>query len=129
MVATTERQPLTPKQRRIFEYIQSYIDRHRYSPSIREVAAAHGISSPNGVVCHLAAIEKKGYITRVHGNRTRAACRTITVIAESAAQITVSDRGNKVVVRANGPVTFSRADWVAWLRDNLARAGETGGAK
>ena len=35
-----------------------------YGPTVREIGAEFGIRSPNGVMCHLKALEKKGLITR-----------------------------------------------------------------
>jgi repressor LexA len=35
-----------------------------YSPTVREIARAMSIKSPNGVVVHLEALEKKGWIRR-----------------------------------------------------------------
>lgn len=132
MVATQERKPLTPKQRSIFEYIKRYIDRHKYPPTLREIASAHGITSTNGVVCHLRPLEAKGYIARAHGDHTRALARSITIVQdepEPGPHIRVTNCGRLVTVDAAGPVTFTQAEWVEWLRGELARAGETGGAK
>ena len=54
----------TPKQQKIFEYIRSYIEENGYPPAIRDIGKAFGIVSPNGVMCHLRALQKKGYIHR-----------------------------------------------------------------
>lgn len=35
-----------------------------FQPSIREIGKKFGINSPNGVECHLRALEKKGFIKR-----------------------------------------------------------------
>jgi repressor LexA len=37
---------------------------HGYPPTIRDIGGAFGITSPNGVMCHLRAMAAKGYITR-----------------------------------------------------------------
>lgn len=55
---------MTTRQRAIFEFIQDLIQRRGYGPTIREIADAFDIASPNGVVCHLKALEKKGLIRR-----------------------------------------------------------------
>jgi repressor LexA len=44
--------------------IAKYIKRHGYAPSVRDCGEAMGICSPNGVCCHLKALEKKGWILR-----------------------------------------------------------------
>jgi repressor LexA len=62
---------LTDKQRQIFEYIAREIEQRGYPPSIRDIGDAFGIKSPNGVMCHLKALEKKGLIKR-EGKHARA---------------------------------------------------------
>jgi len=59
---TTEPRPLTDRQREVLDFIKA--NRVFYGPTVREIAAALSISSPNGVVCHLDALQKKGYIRR-----------------------------------------------------------------
>lgn len=55
---------LTEKQRQIYEFIRERIENRGYGPSIREICDAFNIKSPNGVMCHLKALVKKGMITR-----------------------------------------------------------------
>ena len=55
---------LTPQQNRVFQFILSHMQTHNNPPTIREIAAEMGFKSPNGVVGHLKAIERKGLITR-----------------------------------------------------------------
>ena len=55
---------LTNKQQVIFDFIRSRIEQEGYGPTIREIADEMGFSSPNGVICHLTALEKKGLIHR-----------------------------------------------------------------
>lgn len=55
---------LTDKQRRILQYIASFIEDVGYPPSIREIGDHFQISSLRGVTVHLDALEKKGYIDR-----------------------------------------------------------------
>jgi repressor LexA len=63
--------PLTAKQQQIYDLICSRIDERGYPPTIREIGSAFDILSPNGVMCHLKALEKKGFIVR-DGNSARA---------------------------------------------------------
>ena len=67
----SEATALTDKQRRIYEFICSEIETRGYPPSIRDIGQAFEIVSPNGVMCHLKALEKKGYIKR-EGKHARA---------------------------------------------------------
>jgi SOS-response transcriptional repressor LexA len=53
---------LTPRQAEILEFIRDSIARNHYAPTIREIMAHVGLATPNGVVCHLKALAKKGCI-------------------------------------------------------------------
>jgi len=55
---------LTPRQREIYEFVKDNIMNRGYGPTVREIGDEFGIKSPNGVMCHLRALEKKGLITR-----------------------------------------------------------------
>jgi len=55
---------LTPRQREIYDFIRSKIESRGYGPTVREIGEAFKIRSPNGVMCHLKALEKKGLIER-----------------------------------------------------------------
>lgn len=70
-----DRPPLTRRQQQLLGFIIDQIRRRGYSPSIREIGKAHGINSPNGVMCHIHVLEQKGYIRR--GEVT---ARSITVV-------------------------------------------------
>jgi repressor LexA len=55
---------LTDRQRVVYEFIRDKIRNRGYGPTVREIGEQFHISSPNGVMCHLKALEKKGLITR-----------------------------------------------------------------
>jgi repressor LexA len=55
---------LTERQREIYEFIRLKIENRGYGPTVREIGEAFKIKSPNGVMCHLKALEKKGLIKR-----------------------------------------------------------------
>jgi repressor LexA len=55
---------LTPRQREIYDFLKDKIVNRGYGPTVREIGSHFGIRSPNGVMCHLKALEKKGLITR-----------------------------------------------------------------
>jgi repressor LexA len=77
--------PLTDKQNEIFVFISSYIQEHGYPPAIRDIGKAFDISSPNGVMCHLRALQKKGYIHRDEKSETQGGrARAITIPGVSA---------------------------------------------
>ncbi len=80
---------LTQKQKKVYEFIRDKIRHRGYGPTVREIAREFDIHSPNGVVCHLKALEKKGFITR-EPNMSRA----IELSAES-----INDRSLPLVGR------------------------------
>jgi repressor LexA len=55
---------LTERQRDIYAFIRDRIEDRGYGPTVREIGQAFDIRSPNGVMCHLKALEKKGLIKR-----------------------------------------------------------------
>lgn len=55
---------LTERQREIYEFIRDKIEGRGYGPTVREIGGAFDIKSPNGVMCHLKALEKKKLIIR-----------------------------------------------------------------
>jgi repressor LexA len=55
---------LTERQREIYEFIRTKIESRGYGPTVREIGTHFGIKSPNGVMCHLKALENKGLIKR-----------------------------------------------------------------
>ena len=55
---------LTKRQRIVFDFIRDKIQNRGYGPTVREIGEQFHIKSPNGVMCHLKALEKKGLITR-----------------------------------------------------------------
>ncbi len=57
-------EPLTQKQQRVYEFIRDKMRNRGYGPTVREIGEQFKIRSPNGVMCHLKALEKKGLITR-----------------------------------------------------------------
>jgi repressor LexA len=55
---------LTARQREVYDFIKDKIRGRGYGPTVREIGDHFDISSPNGVMCHLKALEKKGIISR-----------------------------------------------------------------
>jgi repressor LexA len=62
---------LTRRQREILDFINRKIETRGFPPTIRDIGNAFEIKSPNGVMCHLKALEKKGFISR-QGKSARA---------------------------------------------------------
>ena len=77
MTTTTERQPLTDRQREIVAWLSNYITDRGYSPTIRELCLAFNFASTEGAMCHLRALRRKGWVTWNDGH-----ARTIRVLEE-----------------------------------------------
>lgn len=63
MTTTAERQPLTARQQRIFDYVWLFREQNGYCVSVRDIMQQFGISSPNGAMCHLKALRRKNWVT------------------------------------------------------------------
>jgi repressor LexA len=60
---------MTPRQKEIYDWIVSETLAYR-PPTARELCKQFGITSPNGIMCHLKAFEKQGLILR-HKDKAR----------------------------------------------------------
>ena len=66
---------LTERQKEIYDFIRTMIETQSYGPTVRDIGKHFDIQSPNGVMCHLKALEKKGLIIREEGK-----ARTIQLV-------------------------------------------------
>ncbi len=62
--ANKKNQHLTSRQAEILRFVHTYIQRHSFSPSIREICEAVSLSSSSTVHSHLISLENKGYLRR-----------------------------------------------------------------
>ncbi|MBA4064105.1 MAG: repressor LexA [Isosphaera sp.] len=111
-----EHPPLTDKQEKIYNFIRRHIETKGFPPAIRDICDEFGISSPNGVMCHLKALQKKGYINRVEkrDNQQRAQARGITIPGVSAGGFSLPLRG---VVAAGRAIEAEEQDERLELRE------------
>jgi len=58
---------LTARQRKIVRFISGWVQEHGYSPSMREIGRAVGLTSTSSVEHQLAALQAKGYLRRAAG--------------------------------------------------------------
>jgi repressor LexA len=113
----SDRPELTDKQKAIYDYIREHIETKGFPPAIRDICGEFGISSPNGVMCHLKALETKGYINRIqkHKNKSgRAQARGITIPGVSAGGFSLPLRG---VVAAGKAIEATEQDDRLELRE------------
>ncbi|MFK7928199.1 MAG: transcriptional repressor LexA [Myxococcota bacterium] len=117
---------LSTRQREILDFLLATIDQTGVFPSYREIGAALGIGSTNGVSDHLKALERKGYLDRVGG---RGASRSMR-LSDKATRKVAHDGivGVPLVGRvAAGPLHAAVEDYTSTLRVDaslLPRSGE-----
>ncbi|MCX7918862.1 MAG: transcriptional repressor LexA [bacterium] len=73
---------LTDKQKQILDFITNFLNQTGYPPSISEISQKFHIKSPKGVVDHLTAIERKGYIKRIPN-----ISRGITIVGKTSSSM------------------------------------------
>jgi repressor LexA len=70
---------LTRRQKQVFDFLVSFINRRGYSPSFEEIGAGLEVSSLATVHKHLQTLEKKGFIRRAYNQS-----RSVEVVAVPA---------------------------------------------
>jgi repressor LexA len=78
---------LTPRQNEVYDFVIAYSNSHGYPPTMREIAGHLGVNGNLGIMKHLAALEKKGYIVRSAGSS-----RGIRVTARGAGYPEATER-------------------------------------
>lgn len=59
---------LTARQQEVLDIVSRHIEDFGYPPTLREIGAKLGVSGTLGVLKHLEALEKKGYLRRQEGS-------------------------------------------------------------
>ena len=103
---------LTPRQSEIYDLVRRRCHDGQ-PPTIRELMAATGIQSPNGIKTHLDTLRRKGWI-EVDPTKSRG----IRLVADT---VDVRHAGSRVLVSTSGPVAYTLAKWRAWLEEQGAR--------
>lgn len=70
---------LTDRQKSVYDFIASYQRLQGYSPTMQEIAGHLKVNGNLGIIRHLTALEKKGYITRTAGSS-----RSIRLVAAAS---------------------------------------------
>lgn len=55
--------PITDRQREVYDWIVDFCETRGYSPTLRELCRAFKFHSPNGAVCHVRPLARKGWIS------------------------------------------------------------------
>ena len=139
----------TERQMEIYGFIREKIQSRGFGPTVREIGQAFKIRSPNGVVCHLKALERKGLITRGK-NMSRAielvmepaslrglpmagwvAAGTLRAAEEQKERIDFEDlfnRDNHFVLKVMGDsmidAQIADGDWVVIQKKQTAHSGD-----
>lgn len=59
---------LTDRQKQVYDFLKTFLGKHGYPPTIREIQRHFGLASTKGVKDHLDRLEVKGYIRRLSGS-------------------------------------------------------------
>lgn len=111
MTPTIQKHRLSRRQQQIIDFIRSYIQERGYSPSIRNIGEAVGLSSSSTVHSHLRALEKHHYI-----RRDPAKPRSLQLVDRDPGRV---ERLEALVREARGWTAVgavASAEQVAWLQ-------------
>lgn len=110
---------LTPRQREVLDFIREKIDGRGYGPTVREIGERFKIASPNGVMCHLKALEKKGLISR-EPNRSRAIQLAPEAMADSGMPLVGSIAAGNLTEAIEEAERFEFEDWFPTKKNQFA---------
>lgn len=109
--------PLTDRQQQIYDIIKREIGNGR-PPTVRQIGAETGIRSPNGVMCHLNALEKKGYITR-DARLSRGIGLVAPSVGTVASIVTAAQNSGRLWTKIHGGTIDAPPSVLLWLEDVL----------
>lgn len=99
---------LTARQRTVLEYVIGFIKENEIPPTLREIGAAMGIGSTNGVNDHLYALMNKGYLHRRIRSGKGSATRSLRLTDKAKKEFgLLSDRDRVVELRAAFGLIYS----------------------
>ena len=112
---------LTRRQKEVYDFISSFVDRHGYSPSFEEIAEGLGLSSLATVHKHVSNLEEKQLLRRDY-NRSRSIDllkprgrmkQSLAVAAESNMSLPLLGRiaAGRPLEAVENPETISLADF------------------
>jgi repressor LexA len=110
---------LTRRQKEILEYLNEYIDREGYAPTIEEIAEHFSLRSLATVHKHLTNLQDKGLIRRAW-NRSRALELVPTEVRVEAVELPLLGR-----VAAGSPIEAIDASETIFVPENMIGRQET----
>ncbi|MGL4513441.1 MAG: transcriptional repressor LexA [Lacipirellulaceae bacterium] len=110
MERTVSLDSLTARQAEVLDFIRDKIESRGYGPTVREIGDEFKIASPNGVMCHLKALEKKGLITR-EPNRSRAIQLAPEAMSETGLPLVGAIAAGNLTEAIEQGERFEFADW------------------
>lgn len=110
---------LTPRQREVLDFIREKIDTRGYGPTVREIGEEFKIASPNGVMCHLKALERKGLISR-EPNRSRAIQLAPEAMTETGMPLVGSIAAGNLTEAIEEGERFEFEDWFPTRKNQFA---------
>lgn len=112
---------LTRRQQQCLDFIKVRVDEKGSPPTIREIGSHMSILSPNGVICHLTALERKGMIER-DPHKSRGIRIAVTLSYRSKTVMRVSQLNSSDLTAAiTGKLQDEKTPDVAirWLNDAI----------
>lgn len=110
---------LTARQREVLDFIRLKIEGRGYGPTVREIGEEFEIASPNGVMCHLKALEKKGLITR-EPNRSRAIQLAPEAMPDTGMPLVGSIAAGSLTEAIEEAERFQFEDWFPTKKNQFA---------
>lgn len=90
--------PLTLRQREVLALIDGYLAAHSCGPTLDEIAASAGVGAASGVLYHILALERKGYLYR----------------EPSFSNFRASSKAMKILCRRSGRHCLIAGQWFLW---------------
>lgn len=109
---------MTPKQKRVFDFITTYQERHGYAPSQQEIAGGCGFESLGTVQHYLRLLERDGFLSRRWNGR-----RSIELNQSSEAVAAGMELPFVGIVAAGKPIESFEQPEVVEVPSAMAGAG------
>jgi repressor LexA len=109
----------TPKQQRVLDYVQGYLEKKGYAPTQLEIAQRFRLKSLGSVQQYLNALEEKGYLTKAWNGR-----RSIQLSDIAANSVRIPMAG---IVAAGRPIEAIEQRETIEVPQSLLRGGENFG--